>query len=217
MEARYTTLKTSVDFLAVNQSELRSSTIAAVQTLWTSVLAIEKEFSAPVFVDGILLQSEKSERFASGKINEYLSDYCDWDAVAKKLERLGELTPEGNRLLSGEVLWLKFSTLSQAYGRMCWLTRTSMEKGAYVDWKTDKHMNAILRAVLPLDVLERIKEMRMGGFREATSRLKAEFLKEAIRVMSGSQQVAESLSDLQSTLLAEQQKAGSQRPRVEEE
>ena len=56
--------------------------------------------------------------------------------------------------------------------------------------------------------------MGVGGFREVTARLKAEFLKEAIRVMSGSQHVADSLSDLQSTLLSKQQRLtsdGSQR------
>ena len=36
--------------------------------------------------------------------------------------------------------------------------------------------------------------------------VEAQFLKEALRVMSGSQQVADSLSDLQSTLLVEEQK-----------
>ena len=206
LDSRYTTLQTSVDFLAANQSELRSKTIAAVQTLWTSVLAIEQEFRDLVFVDDILLQNEKSERFASSQFRKYLSDYRDLATIGPKLKRLAELTPEGDRLLSGELLWLRFSTFSRAYGRMCWLTQTSMEKGTYVDWKTDKHMNATLCAILPVDVLEGIKKMQLGGFREATGRLKAEFLKEAIRVMSGSQQVAESLSDLQSTLLAEQQK-----------
>ena len=43
LESRYTTLQTSVNFLAANQSELRSKTITAVQTLWTSILAIEQE------------------------------------------------------------------------------------------------------------------------------------------------------------------------------
>ena len=207
LDSRYTTFQTSVNFLAANQSELRSKTITAVQTLWTSILAIEQEFRELVVVDDSLLQNEKNERFASSDpFRKYLSDYRDLATIGPKLKRLAELTPEGDRLLSGELLWLRFSTFSRAYGRMCWLTQTSMEKGTHVDWRTDKHMNATLCAILPVDVLEEIKKMQLGGFRKATGRLKAEFLKEAIRVMSGSQQVAESLSDLQSTLLAEQQK-----------
>ena len=207
LDSRYTTLQTSVNFLAANQSELRSKTITAVQTLWTSILAIEQEFRELVVVDDSLLQNEKNERFASSDpFRKYLSDYRDLATIGPKLKRLAELTPEGDRLLSGELLWLRFSTFSRAYGRMCWLTQTSMEKGTHVDWRTDKHMNTTLCAILPVDVLEEIKKMQLGGFRKATGRLKAEFLKEAIRVMSGSQQVAESLSDLQSTLLAEQQK-----------
>ena len=98
---------------------------------------------------------------------------------------------------------------------MAMLARFSFEKGTYVDWKTDDLMNTILSAILPANVLERAKRMRVGGFREVAGHLKAEFLKEAIRVMSGSQHVADSLSDLQSTLLSEQQRLTPDRSRRE--
>ena len=133
-------------------------------------------------------------------------DYRDFEVVAKKVERFNQLTSERERLFSGERLWLRFSTFCQAHGRMAMLAQFSFEKGTYVDWRTDDHMNKILSAILPPDVLKRTTMMKAGGFRETTGHLKAEFLKEAIRVMSGSQHVADSLSDLQSTLLSEQQK-----------
>ena len=215
LDARYSTLKSSVDFLSASQSDLRTRAITSVESLWTAVLEIEREYSDLVFVNDILVPEEIRDFFTSGRIKKYLADYCDTEAVAKKVERLNQLTSERERLFSGERLWLRFSTLCRAHGRMAMLAQFSFEKGTYIDWRTDEFMNTILCAVLPADVLERAKRMRVGGFREVTGHLKAEFLKEAIRAMSGSQHVADSLSDVQSTLLSEQQRLTTDRSRRE--
>ena len=206
LDARYSTLKSSVDFLSASQSYLRTRAITSVESLWTAVLEIEREHSDLVFVDNIFVPEEIRNFFASGRIKKYLADYSDTEVVSKKMERFTQLTSERERLFSGERLWLRFSTFCRAHGRMAVLAQFSFEKGTYVDWRTDDLMNTILCAILPADVLKRTKRMRVGGFREVTGHLKAEFLKEAIRVMSGSQHVADSLSDLQSTLLSEQQR-----------
>ena len=206
LDARYSTLKSSVDFLSASQSDLRTRATTSVESLWTAVLEIEREYSDLVFVDNILVPEERRDFFASGRIKQFLADYGDTDVATKKIERFSQLTSEKERLFSGERLWLRFSTFCRAYGRMAMLAQFSFEKGTYVDWRTDDLMNTILCAILPTHVLERTKKMRVGGFREVTGHLKAEFLQEAIRVMSGSQHVADSLSDLQSTLLSEQQR-----------
>lgn len=206
LDARYSTLKSSVDFLSASQSDLRTRAITSVESLWTAVLEIEREHSDLVFVDNIFVSEELRDFFASGRIKKHLADYSDTDVLAKKMERFVHLTSERERLFSGERLWLRFSTFCRAHGRMAVLAQFSFEKETYVDWRTDHLMNSILGAILPADVLERAKKRRLGGFREVTGHLKAEFLKEAIRVMSGSQHVADSLSDVQSTLLSEQQR-----------
>ncbi len=211
LDARYSTLKSSVDFLSASQSDLRTRAIASVESLWTAVLEIEREHSDLVFVDNILVSEEIRDLFASGRIKKHLANYSDTEVVAKKMARFMQLTSERERLFSGEPLWLRFSTLCRAHGRMAVLAQFSFEKGTYVDWRTDDLMNTILCAILPADVLERAKSMRVGGFREVTGHLKAEFLKEAIRVMSGSQHVADSLSDVQSTLLSERQRLTTDR------
>ncbi len=160
-------------------------------------------------MDNILTLEEIHEFFVSGKINKYiadcLADYSDTEVVTKKMDRLNQLTSERERLFSGERLWLRYSTFCGAHGRMAMLTHFSFEKGTYIDWRTDDQMGKILRTILSEDVLEQAKKTRDGGFQEVIVHLKAEFLKEAFRVMSGSQHVADSLSDLQSTLLSEQQ------------
>ena len=206
LDARYSTLKSSVDFLSASQSDLRTRAITSVESLWTAVLEVEREHSDLVFVDNVFVPEEHRDFFASGRIKKYLADYSDMEVVAKKMERFTQLTSERERLFSGERLWLRFSTFCRAHGRMAMLAQFSFEKGTYVDWRTDDLMNTTLCAILPADVLERTKRMRVGGFREVAGHLKAEFLKEAVRVMSGSQHVADSLSDVQSTLLSEQQR-----------
>ena len=203
LDARYSTLKSSVDFLSASQSDLRTRAITSVESLWTAVLEIEREHSDLVFVDNILVSEELRDLFASGRIKKHLADYSDTDVLAKKMERFVHLTSERERLFSGERLWLRFSTFCRAHGRMAVLAQFSFEKETYVDW------------ILPADVLERAKKRRLGGFREVTGHLKAEFLKEAIRVMSGSQHVADSLSDVQSTLLSEQQRLTTDRSQRE--
>ena len=211
LDARYSTLKSSVDFLSASQSDLRTRAITSVESLWTAVLEIERESSDLLFVDNILVPEEIRDAFASGRIKKYLADYSNTEFVAKKMERFMQLTTESERLFSGERLWLRFSTFCRAHGRLAVLAESSFEKGTYIDWRTDGLMNTILCAILPTDVLERAKRMESGGFREVTSHLKAEFLKEAIHVMSGSQHIADSLSDVQSTLLSEHQRVTTDR------
>ena len=205
-DARYSTLKSSVDFLSASQSDLRTRSIASVESLWTIVLEIERECRALVFLDGVLTPKQIQDSFVSGRIEKLLGDYRDFDKAVKKFERFDQLTSERERLFSGERLWLRYSTFCRAYGRMAMLVQSSFEKKTYVDWRTDELMTTILSAVLPADILKQTARMKVGGFREVAGRLKAEFLEEAMRVMSGSQHVADSLSDLQSTLLSEQQK-----------
>ena len=212
-DARYSTLKSSVDFLSASQSDLRTRSISSVESLWTTVLEIERECRALVFVDSILTPKEIQDSFVSGRIKTLLGDFRDFEVVAKKVERFNQLASERERLFSGERLWLRFSTFCRAHGRMAMLAQISFEKRTYVDWRTDDLMNKHLSAILTADLLKRTTRMKVGGFREVTGHLKAEFLKEAIRVMSGSQHVADSLSDLQSTLLSEQQKLTPDRPR----
>jgi len=79
-------------------------------------------------------------------------------------------------------------------------------------------MDRILKGVVPQEVFGPLKRQKFGGFRQIVAHIEAQFLKEALRVMSGSQHLSDSLSDLQSTLLIQQQKlskwgeAGRQQP-----
>ena len=77
-DARYSTLKSSVDFLSASQSDLRTRSISSVESLWTTVLEIERECRALVFVDSILTPKEIQDSFVSGRIKTLLGDFRDF-------------------------------------------------------------------------------------------------------------------------------------------
>ena len=95
---------------------------------------------------------------------------------------------------------------------MCYLIQWSFREKKYINWKTDSGMDSLLRWTLDAAVLKRAKDMEIGGLRDAVGHIKAAFLKEAVRVMSGSQHMADSLSDLQATLLHEKQRLTEDHP-----
>ncbi|MCY4029878.1 MAG: hypothetical protein OXH75_26625 [Acidobacteria bacterium] len=207
-DARYSTLSASLAFLAGGQTEFRSKTITAVETLWNGWLEIDKEVSDLSLAEDILVTAEIAKFFEEGdpRIEPYLRSYRESDLITKQLQRSAAWMPAKNRLFCGERLWLLAGTFFAAHGRRCFLYHQSFEKGKYINWRTDDQMDRILRSIVPQEVVEGLKEQRVGAFRQIVAHLEAEFLKEAVRVMSGSQHLAESLADLQATLLIEQQK-----------
>lgn len=208
LNGRYSTLRSSMEFLAAGQSEFRSKVIESVESLWSAFVKIDDEFSDIGFVDEILVTAELDHYFRSGddRIEPYLGKYRAPGFVEKKLQRAAELLPVQARLFSGERLWLIASTFHSVQGRRCFLFHQSFARRAYIDWRCDEQMSSILRSVLPEHVIKEIAGRSVGGLRMTLTHLQAEFMKEAVRVMSGSQQLADSLADLQSTLLIEQQR-----------
>ena len=110
LDASYSTLKTSVDFLSADQSELRSKTIRSVESLWTAVIEIDNMVGDILVVDAIFHDDELADFFSSSdsRIREFLGAYDDDNTVRTKTNEMFNLTSEENRLFSGERLWLLF-------------------------------------------------------------------------------------------------------------
>ena len=209
LEAKYSTLRTSVDYLSMQQTALRSHIVSSVEVLWNEILALNKDLGHLFFLDAILVPSEIDDFYASGaqgKVGVVLKDYRDFDHVQDQMSRFGDPTYEKARLFVGERLWLLFHTLRGVYGRYMMLTHMSISKCTYHDWRHDRLMMGHLNSCLTPKEIEESKSKGMGGVQLALTYLKAAFLKEAVRAMSGSQHIADSLADLQSTLLAEKQR-----------
>ena len=204
LEASYSTLKTSVDFLSTTQSELRTKVIESTENLWRIVCEVEKEFGDIMLIDRIVLPSEVDEILSGERHNQVIQQIFeshskpeDW---TEKLNCAKKLETGTERLFVGDRLWLLYSTIRAIHGRFAFLMGESLKQHKYVSWKEDRLMNSHLESCLPTSVVDSVKGKRFGGLQVAIAHLEGEFIKEADRVMSGSSGFADSLSDVQSVL-----------------
>ena len=211
LQASYLALETSVGFLSTAQSELRTKVIAATETLWRIVCAVENEFSTIMFFDYTMLPSEFDERLSDVSFRQMLEPYKDLLSCTDKLVRGGTSKATAERLFVGDRLWLVYSTITAVHGRFGFLMGESLKQEQYVNWKDDHRMNSLLESCLSKTDIGNAKGRRFGGFRIAVAQLEGEFLKEAARVMSGSQGFADSLSDVHAVLQYENQEIAARR------
>ena len=163
--ARYSTLSSSLAFLSAGQSEFRSKTITAVETLWAGFVEIDKEVTDLTVAEDILLPAEIAHFFEQGdsRIAPYLNSYRDADLITKQLKRSAAWMPAKSRLFCGERLWLFASTFYTAHGRRCLPYHQSFKDARYISWKTDSHMDGILKTIVPKEVLEPLKQQKKAG------------------------------------------------------
>ena len=201
LQASYSTVGTSVNFLSAAQPELRSKMIVSVERLWGTVLSFNDRYSKIILLDSILL-AEEIERGLKSRdpalVWQIMEKYKE-DSILKDLgAHHEELWSE--RLFVGARLWLIFSTISRTYARYAYLVHESAKNGGFVDWRRDKFFRSILLEVLPQNIVSEIANRRFGGLRAALVYLESEFLKEGSRVMSGSEGFAQALSDVQAAV-----------------
>lgn len=92
--------------------------------------------------------------------------------------------------------------------RYGYLLSQSFERRQFADWRKDNGIGQLLKSVLDQSDITKMRAMELGGLAAAISRLEADFLHEATRVMSGSKAMADSLSDMHSILLLQNAKVG---------
>ena len=214
LQASYSTVGTSVDFLSAVQPELRSKMIASVEELWKSVLSFKDRYGEIVFLDSILLAEEIERDLKSQGQNvvwQIMQKYGKDSAFSELMECQRKQSEESERLFVGDRLWLIFSTISRIYGRYGYLIHKSARDGAYVDWRRDKNSRSILLSVLSEGIVNAIMEKRFGGLSTAIIYLEAEFLKEGSRVMSGSEGFSQALSDVQAAVKHETERIEQER------
>lgn len=198
------TAKSSVDYLSSMQSELRFKVIDSAEILWKAILSTKSEFSDIVFLQSMFYPNE---------INSFLHDddgnrlasvkyYSEPNTVIDKMERISPHPIEETRLFVGERLWYRFITYRAYHGRLGVLMRMSLENREYSDWRKDDFILSQLRPILDDSAIDDAIQDPFGGTEVIVSHLESEFLREATRVMSGSQALADSLSDIRTTLLS---------------
>ena len=137
LEAKYSTLQTSVDYLSMQQSAMKSHVISAVNSLEPNTRNKAEIWGS---TDPRYNLSAKGDpRFlcirCSGTNRHRLGGLSQLRPYRRTLPRLDDSTCEESRLFVGERLWLLFSTIRGVYGRYMVLTHMSLQENEYRDWR----------------------------------------------------------------------------------
>ena len=202
LQANYSTLESSIHLLSASQTELRSKTIESVEVLWRASIAAKNEFSDAVFMHQIMVAEEIVQFFKTKdeRLDQIVGNYRDMNNFHEKFERVNRHLTDQERLFAGDRLWLIFFYIRATYGRVGFLVSKSYADGCHHDWRQDSFFGEHLERVLPHETIAKAKAEKIGGLDIILAHLESEFLKEATRVMSGSNRLAESLSDIDSVL-----------------
>jgi hypothetical protein len=211
--ADYGTLKSSMDFLSASQSGLRAHSVEAVQILWRDILALKAAMAGLWTFEQILLPDEKQD-VVSGKdarCRHYLTPYLSEPAYFAHVSPLMNSNAEVHRPFCGERLWLIFVVLRNMHLRSAFLTQQAVENRRHKRLLEDNGIRQFLGAVLSDEVVAEAMKQPLHELNTVVAQLEGIFLQEAVRVMSGSNAIAESLADMQATLLLQTQVLGTPR------
>ena len=207
IQASNAALKSSVDYLAASQVELRSKMLSSVESLWLAIKALQTAYSPSVGVLSILT-SEELDDCVSGRERPDIRQ--TFEALGDGIQFYSDTTKAVEKELSGsEVfyvssqLWLLYNTILRVHGRIGILIGFSLKGKKYRDWRGDKLMMAALAEVLSSDRIDHAKSRPVGGLTDIIDWLIAEFVKEGSNVVRGSAEFEESVSQIHSALKAE--------------
>lgn len=211
LQGAYSTLKNSVDVITATNAGMHPHIVASVTGLWAHMLLIRDRFGTSVGFDSTFTAEEAGLAFRGTdhpNLLEYVRAFeCDMFANPLFTELNGN-EMDRHRLFSGDRLWLIFHIFRAVHLRYGYLLTQSFERRDFVDWRKDNGIGQLLGSVLSKSDVSSVRAMDLGGLVAATSRLEADFLHEATRVMSGSKAMADSLSDMHSILLLQNAKIG---------
>ncbi len=171
-----------------SDSELSAKRIAAVDSLWRSVVGMRDYYSDALSLVGLYTAQELND-VLGGKHPTLMGIF---EANYRKTPLRGELAPHmtdpdipATRPFVSDRLWSLFYIIRAVHGRLNFLVGTSYEKRQYVDWTTDDLINNLVSQVLAPEVITQGKN-RLGGFSDVICRnLETAFLEEARRVLDG--------------------------------
>lgn len=207
------TLKSSMDFLSASQSGLRAHSVEGVQALWRDILALKSALAGLWAFEQILTAEEKQDVISGkdGRGRDFITPYLSEPSYHAHIQPLLASEAELHRPFCGERLWLIFVIFRNVHLRSAFLTQQAVEKSRHKRLLDDNGINQLFRTVLSERVIADAKKQPINDLSSLLAHLEGLFLQEAVRVMSGSKAVADSLADMQATLLLETQALKSSR------
>jgi hypothetical protein len=163
-----------------NQSEIRARRLIAVEKLWNVLLQMNDKFYGVVYLDTILLPDELDEFFRGHKpLSDYMraivGQYAHEDASFNNFKESGSTEIEKERPFFGEQMWIIFYVLRAVYGRCALLIARSLEKKQFQNWREDEHLADVIGMVLPQQVMDAAKAMKLQGLQSIILHLNQAF------------------------------------------
>jgi hypothetical protein len=156
--------------------------IQAIEALWQIVRDMGNAFSLVIFIDNILIASEKDAYFRRGEhahILDCVREYADMNTAIDKLKAVGALDASKERPFVSHRLWSVFFVLQAIYARSALLIMNSYKERKFVDWRDDSGCDQLLRAILPPSIVDEAKSKTFGGLHQSIDHLESQFLAEA--------------------------------------
>ena len=210
-------LFTSVEIGSRIAESYRNRSIEAADKLWQDAMQIGKKFAPLVALEAVLTEQElnnavRNLESENENVREVLREYSSSRLAMNKLIRGDEEEVPGivlaigmgshrdhlheTRIFVTDRLWKIHSILINVHGRLGYLVSKGIEEGKPVNWRDDSYMQGLFVDVLELSVWTEIKEMEFSGFRVLIGLLEQEFILEAKKTMRGSEQLAESVTEV---------------------
>ena len=214
IRANESAVNSAVTYLTQAQSELRSKTIASVESMWQSINVSYDAYSGPFFVASILT-AEEIDDVIGGRhqgdsgIRQTLMEYKDITRLNSKFKLTNEAMSGSEILFVSPRLWVIFTCILRVHGRLGALFHFSFKEGKYRDWRNDDAMRAILETVLNAEKIDHSAALRLGGLQDLLYWLNAEFIEEAGSLLRGGQQLKYSVPEFHK-ILKEQHKVGAE-------
>jgi len=188
-------LETASSILTSSQSTTMERRLKAIDTLWTSVLALKKAYSTVVFFYDILQPSEYDSALTKhGPMAASIASLTDVSAM-DPIEPTGAVEVERPHL--GEVLWLLFFVYRAFLGRLAFNLARAKAKGHIPDWREDNGLQEILSGALPKDDLALINKSsgHLNTLNRILQSLESRILREASLITSGRYSSLETLEN----------------------
>ena len=214
IRANESAVNSAVTYLTQAQSELRSKTIASVETMWQSLNVSYEAHAGPFFVASILT-AEEIDDVVGGRdqrgvgVRQMLMEYNDLTHLEPKFKSTNEAMSGPEILFVSPRLWVIFTCILRVHGRLGSLFYFSFKEGVYRDWRSDDAMRSILETVLNAEKIDRSASLRLGGLQDLLHWLNAEFIEEAGSLVRGGRELKHSVPEFHK-ILREQHKVGAE-------
>jgi hypothetical protein len=170
--------------------------LAAVEQLWSSVLALRESLRGPVFFFGTLLPTEYDDvaRDKGSAIGASISSLSD-ETILAGIKPASDV--ETLRPCVGETLWLQFYVYRAFRGRLAHLCVEGQRRGHIRDWREDSGVKQLLGHVLPAETVTQLLDPKCSpdSIYRAVNSLEALILREISVIMSGQRSSLESFDN----------------------